>query len=320
MQNRKKLNQEIESKKKQRKLMERGIFALVAILLLAGIGYTVWNSYNMRWVMRINNEHVSERITLDDLRFYEVTMQENLGDPESRERILDEMARILTIMEHAERNNIVLSQEDLDDAMSGAENNLFWFEMIGMPRPVTNERGAHLLSAFFQLNHLRDIYVPYYTPDEAELAELWEEFRSEAETSGRFDRLELTYIYNDDVSAIEQAQALSAERSFAELEEFSSISLMTTTRDDIGAILLLDELSQSIVNNATLGEIFIVSAGEGAALIYASGMLDPDWDDLEQRFRDSHILTRRAELFNDILEGWVQDTNIIRNNRAINAF
>jgi len=314
MQNRKKLNQEIESKKKQRKLLERGIFALVAVLLLAGIAWTVWSTPNMSWALRFNGE----RIDMSELRYYEFAFQSNLNDPEARDFIVDQLVSALVVLDHAERHGLVLSEEEVAETINFAENQEQVFGWFGMPPLVSFERMTEFFSVNFFRNHLMDMFVPSYTPDEAEIAQEWAELLEEHYDS--FYELQLMHLFNPDYEQIQEALALSEERSIDQLAEFSTTSIFTTNAEDFIQMYFVEWEEQDAIRSMNVGDIISVEVSGGFALVYATALNPPDWDELAEMFREDFIMVRRIGLFNEIVEEWVEDADIRLNNRALNAF
>jgi len=315
MQSKKKFNKEIESKKKQRKLLMLSIFAVVALVLITGVGYTIWNAQDRQWVMRFNGE----RIAVDDIRYWEAAAFADLGDPEHREALLDFLITSLTILDHAERNGVVLTAEEIEDVNAFAQEQMAFFEQTGIVPMVSFERIAEFFSANHMRRHLMDIFVPDYTPNEDELAEEWERIK-EANADARI--LELSYIFNTDHTQIQAAYDLSSEMDFADLAEFSTVGVSTATQDEFDQLFHLDFPEHNAIMNMQLGDIFpmdVPSRG-GFVLVYASGETLPEWDELEPMFREDFIMQRRAFLFNEILLNWIEEADIRLNMRVINAF
>jgi len=315
MQSKKNFNKGIESKKKQRKLLVLGISIIVALLVVAGIGYTIWNSQNRQWVMEYNGE----RIAVEDIKYWEFAAFADLSNPEHREILLDFLITSLTILDHAERNNVVLTAEEIADVNAFAQEQMFFFDQMGTAPIVSFERIAEFFSANHMRQHLMDIFVPYYTPDEAEIAEEWRQIK-EANVDARI--LELSYIFNEDHTQIQAAYDVFSERDFADLAEFSSTGVSTSTQNEFSQMFLLDLQAHNVVMDMQLGDVFPmdVHSSNGFVLVYASGETSPDWDELEPMFREDFILNRRALLFHEILQGWIEAADIRLNMRVLNAF
>jgi len=318
MESRKKQNREIEAQNKRRKLIERSIFVVVALLILGGIGFTIWNTQSMQWALRFNDE----RITAGEFRFFGGLFGADLSDEEMRELVLEHFVSDLAVLDRANRHSLTLDEAEMMSIFASADSQLsfyemMWGEIIAATLP-NRDRAAELLSANQFREQLMDLYVANHQVNEAELAQAWAEFQIE-----RYDDFmtrEVMYIFNHDPGQIIAAYDLVPERDFRTLEEFSTTSAFTMELNEFAEMFSLTWEDYDEIMALEIGSAVPLEVEGGFVLVYLSAINSPDWDEWEEPFRDNFIFGERAEILNGLIEGWVAEANVVRNNRRLNAF
>ena len=157
MQSRKKLNQEIERNKRQKRRISTGIGVLVLLAICAGIAWFAIGVHQRSWIMTFEGQ----RIPTNELRF---VMQQNsmwVAPEQLTEVSMSDLTQSLTIMHHADRLGLGMTDEERDSSLE-------WIQSGGV---IPNTREAEFRNINNMRTRLVDHHVPEFTLDPAEYQE-----------------------------------------------------------------------------------------------------------------------------------------------------
>jgi len=317
MQSKKQRNREIERRNKNKRHMFMGVTAAVLLVIVLALAWTFWDVQNRRWVMTFNGE----RIPTGELLFFDLNfMGHDMGTPEGFDVITGQMLEFLTILDHANRHGITLTEVEQLEALLSAQA----FGASAQFTAVPDERMAEFFSVHQVLRgRLADIYVSDMAIDPDELAEfiamtleIEGDFIAETEVrqlilSNPDEDLErvLAAIGTPEFDALVEEFAFQFEEEWLESsDKMNALDLadllMSHFRLDIDDAFALIALQE--------GEYGVYELAEATVVVYMHSRT-VDYELLE----DAFLQSRRNEVFQEILDGWVDAANVNFNNRVI---
>ena len=326
MASRKQKNLEIERQVKQRQLVFRTVSIIVAAVILAAVAIGVWTVQDSRWLMRYDGGRVavSDFRAVMDLGFQ--------NDPQWHDMAINSIQAITVMHDRADMHNVGPTREERATAeqemqeirearIAQVEFDTFHY--------ITNARLAVLFMTDIIRERLMDIYVPTYNVDEAEFAQALEEFLADAYYE--YMNMQALMVVTDNLEDMEEAQALALSGEM----DFEDVSRMFTEGFDedseIEPVSPLEfavwfEFTQEDRDNLfylEVGEISEIISFEEGGLYFLFKMVSrddaPDVDALTADFRADFIERGRHNVFDDIVEQWVEEANFTINRRGYNT-
>jgi len=313
MHSRRKQNQEIERKKKQQQRMSVGIFAIVTLLIVAAIGWFVWDTRSRGWAM----EFEGTRIPVSDFHL----MEAMFGDQDTA---VDALVQRLTLLDRANNAGVGFTDAELEEMRLSTHFNL---QFAGLEGLLPVDRASELINVDTLWWRLFEIYAPEYIPDAEELAQEFAEYFAETDTNF-YANIEVMYLTHPDMAVLASIRTMSGVEGFdfAEFVRENSFDYDPA----IGVrVVTLEELFQEhwFQNEGEAWAMFELHEGEvsdvaeisgGMGLIaYVTSRTEATPAEIEEQFREWFIRNRRAPLFADVVEEWVADANYTVNRRIV---
>ena len=333
MAKRKHQNLEIERQLQQRKKVYQVVGFIVAAIVVMAISASIWAYRDRQTVMRYDGG----RVATSDFRAVWELHDQFHRNPAARQAALDSTKAIVVLRDRAVYHNVDLTPEERADAVQNMadwrqwERNNNGFDIMGF---ISNERLAELFTTSPLNERLQDIYVPYYTPDPEELAELVEEHIEE----NFHDGMDLQVLFLSLVSyeEINEAYSLVGTMDFVEIvrqftEEFdeeSEINHMSLTGlipilegmgitpEDLEFLLNMEEGEYSHIITVMDFEF----TGEPVYVIFKMvSISEADVEAITAEIKEVLVRVRRDEIFFDIVQDWVDEANFTVNQRGYNS-
>jgi len=313
MENRKKRNQEIERNKKQKRRVSAGIGAVIVLVILAGIAWFAFDSHRRNWIMTFEGQ----RIPTNELRFMMEHQDWWVPQEEITERAMVDLIQRLTIIHHANRLDLGMTNEERDIILANVEGR-------GV---IPNTRMAELFSVNSMAERLFDHYVPELTLDAADYQD---EIAEYIEARGPFYApSEVMYILNEDLGILLSAQQSmhdDAGIQFAELVlqycqehiEHEMESPIILSFADLEPIL--EPLDMLMLMDLQPGEISeIVMFHDSFLLLYMYSRGEIADSEIQEAFLSNMALEYRHEQFNELLEELIENADVEINQRALDS-
>jgi len=324
---------EWKRKKNQQKAIGRSIVVGICLLIVAGIGYMVWDNWNRGFIMVFEGE----RIPTSDLSWFFAGGM--WGRPAYS--AAEELANFLLIQQAAERHNVALTAEEREELLEDAEGTMQFLAMNGIPMEgVTLERMVDFMGERLLMERLMDIYAADVQVDETEFYDAFLSFT----VMNRHEFVEMGFMLYESMS-IEQATFVQDElQAAADLNEMEQIILREMLIDggmDMGdfgdfepgdfAVVVdrvnISELQWSVdpmilmsLSNLMEGEVSEPFEIEGGYFIFVvESVHEPPIEEVQEQFRNDYIREIQFDIFTDIVEGWRESADIQINQRAVNA-
>ena len=319
MQSRKKRNLEIEKQKRTKRRIFSGIMVLVALLVLAGVGWLAWDLNNRRWIMTFGEERVSR----DDLRF--LTFGDHLT-PETRDAAVDKLIEILVLLEEGNKRDIHPTDEEMEELLQMAS----WYrESVDNFTPgalnfISDERIAELQSAGIIHMRLMEIYG-VYEPDPEDYAEEFAEFLEFAPMW--FEESQVRYIASLSWEELEEVERLLEDGAdFAELMQQFSAKYDPERNtvemwDEFFGEYELAHHDVDILLEMEVGDISpILFAADGWLYLVQLYSRELDEEEMEAAFWEDVARVGSETAFVEMFQGWIDAAreNIVINQRALN--
>ena len=317
---------EWKRKRKHQQRMTRLTIAAVCVLAILGIGYIGWDMWSRTYVMTFEGQ----RIGTAYMRYFSA-FSNWMGDP--HEQALDNLTQFLLIEQAARRNNIVLTEEELEEAAEHREVVQEHLDMMGISVSGISDARLRELSYWNVFTErLIDIYSADLVIDEDDFEESFQEFL----TWNRTDFLEMNFKFHRS-SDMDTSFAVWGE--FADLEtddEFDEIilrDLQLETGLNINDLevptISLDEMrhdpdfAQAIwhLTDLNVGEFSQpIPIGEDSFYIFIveSMEMTPE-EEISEIYREEYIREQQVQIIVDLLEEWREAADIRINQRGVNA-
>ncbi|MCL1862363.1 MAG: peptidylprolyl isomerase [Defluviitaleaceae bacterium] len=317
MESRKKRNLEIERAKRQKRLVFTGILTCMMILVVAALGYAVWDIVNRRTIMTLNGE----RIATTDFRFFHVMQQIPPGEL-AQENALGDLTQTLLILERAEMHGVGATNEELAELMEqAAEFRAMQAQMVpGGINFISERRVAELLSAWSQVfERLSDIYMSDFIPDE----EAYQAFMAESIEGIRLNSTEIQIKYVASADWFEMDDISHELEQGAEFDDFAgaeTVSIMEFAETyDAWISPELDNIFQT-QQAGDISDIFEVEGMYFIVKVYDRIVDEANVAIMTEIMRENFLMEERAEAFFDLTNEWVDQADRDVNMRAISRF
>jgi len=313
MESRKKRNQEIERNKKQKRRVSAGIGVAVVLVILAGIAWFAFDAHRRSWIMTFEGQ----RIPTNELRFMMENQDWWVSPEEITERAMADLIQSLTIIHHANRLNLGMTNEERDILLANVDSHSV----------LSDTRMAEFFSVGNMFERLFDYYVPEFALDAAdyqdEIAEYIEARRPFYAPS------EVMYILNEDLGVLLSVQTSVFDDAGTEFADFVlqyceehiaheiespnklSIAELEGVIDPMDMLMLMDlqpgEMSEIIMFNDSFLLLYMYSRGEIAD------------SEIQESFLSNMALELRREQFNEIFEELVENAAVEINQRALDS-
>lgn len=315
MQNRKKLNREIERSKKQKRRMSAGIGVLIVLLICAGIAWFAVGVYQRSWVIRFEGQ----RISTNELRFI-LQSQDWMWTPQDQivDRAMDMLIHTLTVMHHANNLGLGMTDEERDEML----------EFIGNERGViSNTRMAEFFSTEFMQDRLFDYFMPELILD----PEIYR-YDIEAYIEARrpfYAQTEIMYILNDDFDILSSIRGSTLNDPDANFADY--VMQYCSEHIDFGieepTVLGLADL-EHVINPFDMAEVAelqpgetsqIIMFGESFLLLYMHSRVEASDAEMQEAFLSNWSREIRMEAFIEFFDELVENARYEINQRALDA-
>jgi len=317
MQNRKKVNQEIERKKKSRHRLSTIITCAIIAAVAIAILWVVLDVRSRSWIV----EFEGNRIATSDMQLHAATAQVHHNDPAVQETLVESIIEAEILLQRARAAGITLTAEEREMEQATVDaNKEQLFPSVSM------ERAVELLG----LRHLVPRLVEYYAPYDLSPAELEQEFADFMAEHGEDMELGSTQaqlIFADDMDALvaikEEAAAII---DAAEFEAFArEVCLVYEGQGHVftDSIMGIIEMLDLIDYTAELIELqegemsSIIEFEDGYLLVFMESRPDIDEAELKDLFGQQIAAERSSEIFIEMMAGWRADANYTINQRAM---
>ena len=322
MQSRKKQNLELERKLRKQKRMYLGVFCGIVMVIVLVVGWLVWDTQNRRWIMTFNGE----RVATADLRFMAALTGQQLNEF-SRYEMLHELMVFLSILQRGDALGVGLTAEERANNEIEASNlrPMFEGEHVGALGFISDMRIGELMGAFDQVGtRLMDMFIEY-VPDEEEFREVFDEVVAHEIAQGReimvkfmatetrhgFDDMHATYIFGQDEFDFDDLA-----RRFCVLQTGLEPMNLEDFREQYG---VWDWNNDWDLTLTRVGEISpLMTGNDYYFIVFIDEHILPDMDleELEAEVREMFVLQRRRDLFQDLVNQWVNEADYNINHRV----
>jgi len=322
MQNRKKVNKEIERKKRNHRRMSNLIVGVVIAIVVLGLSWIGWDVYRRSYVMTLDGQ----RISTSELHVHAfMNGIHDLSDPETLDFAIEQLVSHRAMMQQAEDAGLSITTEEREQAREIVAANREWW---GLPNAApTNVTAEILAERDFLIDQVFEHFVPPYTPNPGEHEEELEQYIENSRFQYEVNRTEAQFIMNEDRAVLDNIKELMATDS-ADFEEFIRTYCITYSPEvDIEFMAIND-----IINSFGLFEHFFtlqeLQAGETSDVIESDGVYllvymqnRPSVTDaeIEESFFERIADERRRETFTELRQSWTDAASFTLNQRAINA-
>ena len=313
MESRKKRNQEIERNKKQKRRMSAGIGVAIVLVILAGIAWVAFDAHRRNWIMTFEGQ----RIPTNELRFMMENQDWWVQPEEITDRAMADLIQRLTIMHHANRLGLGMTNEERDIILANT----------GSHNVLSDNRMAEFMSVSGMYERLLDYFVPEFTLDavdyQDEIADYIEARRPFYEPS------EVMYILNEDLGVLLSVQTSMFDDAGTEFADFVlqyceehiahemespntlSIAELEGVLDPMDMLMLMDlqpgEMSEIVAFHDSFLLLYMHSRGEIAD------------SEIQESFLSNMALQRRHSEFSEIFEELIEDAEVEINQRALDS-
>ena len=325
MQNRKKVNQEIERKIKGRRRLSAIITCIAIAAVVVAILWVVWDVRSRSWIV----EFEGNRIAVSDMQFHATRashaagMQVHPNDPAMQDFLVQHIIDAEVLMQRAEAAGLGLTSAEREEMLDFArENRENWAPSV----PVA--RLAELFGLFeFSVSRLMERYG-HYELDPAELEQEFADFMAEHGADMELRSTEAQLIFSDDREALEAIKEEAAAIIDAtEFEAFArEVCLAYAEQEFVFAdsILGIIEMLGLIDYTAELIELqegemsSIIEIMEGEyVLIFMESRPGIDEAEIKDWLEQQIVMERSSEMFIELMDGWRADANYSINSRAL---
>ena len=265
-----------------------------------------------------------EPIFENDLRFVAGIMGLTPDTEEAQNAAMVQLIEFMTVIHHANRHGLGITQEDMDGMLPVAEMNVGIMGLSGM---ITDERLVDFFAVGTLLSRLLDHYVTNYTPN---IADYQHEFTAFAEANRNFlADIQLKYIVNQDLGTMQSIHHLLVTEGTGNFDELAREYSIFYGVDggavnyDINLFLQIFGLYDHDKN-----AIFQLQAGDVSHvfyiedfffLVYIQSRVEATDAEIEQAFIDTHAFAHRAGSIDELLDRWIASAEYTINNSVLEA-
>ncbi|MCL2223809.1 MAG: hypothetical protein FWB96_08180 [Defluviitaleaceae bacterium] len=332
---RKQQNKQIERKKKaERRTGNLVLFFLFAAVIF-GVGYLIWDGIDRRTVMTFNGES----IPTGEFRVFHMMLGAPPQDEEMRELAFDGLARTLAVLDRAEQHGIEVSEEEREFFMEDAAGMREWFNMQ-VPNsmgPVSVARIADFLSVggvfsvdwldpgpLFSL--LMEEYKGDFVPSQSEIDEWLDELMEDI-LNASMD-MSVKYIVND--SWDDMWEAWEAHNAGdATFDDLITLFHQPQPEDeDLDSPASLGEFAMAFnawefwqdimqLEEGEVSTVFMLEEGFVMVQMYSREINEETLEEIMQNVTEGFITESRENAFFELVDQWVAEADISRNERTL---
>jgi len=322
---------EWKRKKNQQKLIFRLSVAAVCLLILLGIGYLAFDSFNRSFVMTFEGN----RIPTAEAQFFH--MGGIMGTP--REQAAADLSMFLLMEQAAARHNVGLTSEERQELMEEVQGTRDFLDMFDVSiSRLSDTRVAELMGMDIIVNRLAEIYGANVEIDEEELVNAL----FNHSIFNRHEFIEMDLLIHESSTMDDALAAFAAMQEAENMEEINEIILENATlRAQVTGIdevdiedievprLTIQQLASDqsinpgiIMDLSNLFEGDISTPFEIGGFFYVfvvESMTEPPTEEVEAEFRDSFIQAQRLAAFEEIALEWREAADIQINQRGLDS-
>ena len=325
MAKRKQQNLEIERQVKKRKFVFRTVSAIVAAVIVIAVAAGIWTVQDSRWLMRYDGG----RVAVTDYRALMHFWFEN--NPMWHDMAVNSVQQITMVRDRARMHNVDLTTEEraaAEQEMHNVRESMradFGWDVI---QYITDARLAELFETGPLVERLMNIYVPVYNVDEAEFAELLEEYLADA--IYEYMNMQALMVITESLEEIEEAEALVGTMDFEDIVRQFTEGLEED--DEIEPVSPVDFANMLEFTQDQRDNLFYLEEGEVSEIIAYTedGMTwyflfkmvsreEADVSAITADFRADFIEGRRRRTFDELVAEWVEAANFTMNRRGLNT-
>jgi len=320
---------EWKRKRNQQKMVFRLSVAAVCLVILLGIGYLAFDSFNRSFVMTFEGR----RIPTQEAQFF--FMGGIMGTP--REQATVDLTMFLLLEEAAARHNVGLTTEERQDLLAEVDGTRDFLNMFGVSLSrLSDARVAELMGMDILVERLAEIYAGDIEIDE-------EEFTSAFFSYSIFNRhefVDMNLLIHESYTMDDAVLAFAAMQEAASAEEINQIIInnvitrgLITDEEEIATIeapmLTIQQLGQEpnidpniIMELVSLaeGDISMPFEVEGFFYVFVvESVTEPPMDEVEAGFRAAYIQHERISAFEEIVIEWRDAADVRHNQRGIDS-
>ena len=335
MKNRKKINQQIDKKKKNKRLVSTLITCVVILAIAAGIGWIAFDSIQTRHVLTFEGR----RVPANEIYYHALNAQErmtqqlgfpvqlNLANHDDFTLALNEMIRHESIVHQLNLAGLSPSDDMMEEALFIAEAN------HGLFHPsLPQQRIAELIAELGMLEELANHLLPDFNLTIDELREDFDIYFEENREFFELEATEVLFISTPDRAALENIADLHANADEINFAAFiPGVHIGYDPEVGISPIPLslfifqpdiadyFDELST--MEEGDISSIINIGVNDDGEeiymLVYMSAWLDMDINEIETEFVEWQSFTRREDAFFDMIESWRDTADYTINSRLV---
>ncbi|MCL1878430.1 MAG: hypothetical protein FWF80_06200 [Defluviitaleaceae bacterium] len=328
---RKQKNLEIERSKKQRSLVVKSIFAIIALAVLGASGLWIWSWLDGRTIMHFHGERVAE----SDFHFVTLMSEMEGVQPseESHAFALESLVQTLMLLQRGEMHGLSVSDEDmtmLEEQAAGFRQQMQWHPT--RLNFISDRRIAEIWSAEPMYDLLMDVYLPDFELSAEELAELEEDVAEHLEEVRIFlvDReVKFAAAHNTEWHEFEMAvsaynegdmdfDALIREISIYYEGEIEAVDFWEFF--DEHELWRMDEWDELLeYDEGETSHVFAVDEMLFIMHVVSAELDEEAVADEEYHFREHRVRSERVAIFNEMIEEWTDAAfdNVVTNDRAM---
>ncbi|MCL1788166.1 MAG: peptidylprolyl isomerase, partial [Defluviitaleaceae bacterium] len=292
--------------------------AIAAIVL--AIAWIVWDVQSRRWIV----DFAGSRIPAEEMQVHAALAQVHY-DPSLHNELIDIIVRGEVLLQQANAAGIALTAEEREMLLPQAEMYSDHFSSVSTER-MFDILGVSIEGGGALIPRIVDHYAPY-EPDEAVLQQEFDDWMAENATEMELRTTEAKMIMSNDRDALDNIKAQAATIDADEFDAFASTTCILYNPEHGGAftasIMDLVELFSLFDHE---GELFAMEAGDTSTvldlgegtyvLVFMVDRPGIDEAQIEEWLRTQHVWERSAEIFEELLEGWIAAADYTVNSRV----
>ena len=328
MKNKKKINQEIERKKKTSRLLSNVIAIVCVVALVAAVAWVAVDSRGLSYIVNFEGN----RIPVSDIHFHAAGAGVwDLSDPDQAQMAIEELIAHEVIVHQLGLVGIEPTAESIEEAtITAMMGRMEW----GIHPAVTDERVGEMIAWRALLPELADYHIPEYNLTFADLATEFEEYFEANQEFYELNVTETLFITTPDLEGLQGLSDLAEmadEINFPLFVESMSVAFDPEVGQDpvpVTMFLNVPELFEHFedLSNMQTGDISgVMSLGEDEngvpmfLMVYMQSRNEIDMDQIQDDFVTRTADSRREDAFFDLLEQWTANANYTVNQRVVDA-
>jgi len=317
MQNRKKVNQEIERKKRGQRRLSAIITTVVVAAIVLALVWIVWDVRSRGWIVNFEGN----RIATSDMQFHAAMMGISPNEPATQDFLVSSIVESEVLIQRAEAAGLWLTDEEREELLEVARANREWIPAV----PV--ERAAELFGVLeFASHRLLERYGTY-EPDPAAFAREFAEYLEVHRADYEMRSTQAQIIATSDRDALVEVKEEAALVEAADFTEFARETCMFYDPEHgVLTASIVDFIEWFGLLDYT-GELLELQQGETSSIIeFEEGqyllifMLERQNivdSEIEDMFRERMVAERSFEKFRELIDSWIAEANYTVNERAL---